>query len=74
MFSSSRVSRLTRQRWHYRSWFPACVFLCRADGPSLLHPQVMQVLVWVVSTVLLKFMLSTVLSASDDVREAELKW
>lgn len=30
----------------------------------------MQVLVWVVSTVLLKFMLSTVLCASDDVRVA----
>lgn len=37
------------------------------DGPSL-PPQVMQVLAWVVSTVLLKFLLSTVLCASDDVR------
>uniref|UniRef100_H2SHT0 Dpy-19-like 1, like (H. sapiens) n=1 Tax=Takifugu rubripes TaxID=31033 RepID=H2SHT0_TAKRU len=35
------------------------------DGPSL-PPQVMQVLAWVVSTVLLKFLLSTVLCASDD--------
>lgn len=41
---------------------------CWAEDPSLLHPQVMQVVVWVVSTVLLKFMLSTVLCASDDVR------
>lgn len=37
------------------------------DGPSL-PPQVMQVLAWVVSTVLLKFLLSTALCASDDVR------
>lgn len=41
--------------------------LCPNDGPSL-PPQVMQVLAWVVSTVLLKFLLSTVLCASDDVR------
>lgn len=39
---------------------------------SPLCPQVMQGSAWVVSTVLLKFLLSTVLGAADDVRRSEL--
>lgn len=33
-FSSSHVSRLTRQRWGYPSGSPACGLLCRADVSS----------------------------------------
>ena len=51
-----------------------CVFVCLrvfvlAFSVSISSPpQVMQGLAWVSSTVLLKFMLSTILCASDDVR------
>lgn len=43
-------------------------FLCVRVTLPPLPPQVMQGLAWVVSTVLLKLLLSTLLCASDDVR------
>lgn len=46
-----------------------CVCVCQFGYVDISFPlpQVMQGLAWVASTVLLKFMLSTVLGASDDV-------
>lgn len=46
-----------------------CVCLKRVSPP---HPQVLKGSAWVVSTVLLKFLLSTVLGAADDVRPCDL--
>lgn len=47
------------------------VCVCLKLASPLCH-QVLQVLAWVVSTVLLKFLLSTLLGAADDVRPCDL--
>lgn len=51
----------TSQHLKLRLQLPVCLTV------SLHPPQIMQGLAWVVATVLLKFILSAILSASDDV-------
>lgn len=48
-----------------------CVCVCVKRASPACH-QVLQGLAWVVSTVLLKFLLSTLLGAADDVRSCDL--